>query len=32
MTERLAYSIAEAAEAIGVSQDTVYRLLQRGEV
>jgi len=32
MTERLAYSIAEAAEAIGISQDTVYRLIQRGEV
>ena len=32
MTERLAFSIAEAAEAIGISQDTVYRLIQRGEV
>ena len=29
MTKRLAYSIAEAAEAIGVSEDTVYRLIQR---
>lgn len=32
MTERLAYSIAEAADAIGISQDTVYRLIQRGKV
>jgi excisionase family DNA binding protein len=32
MTERLAYSIAEAAEAIGISRDTVYRLIQRAEV
>ena len=32
MPERLAYSIAEAAEAIGISRDTVYRLIQRGEV
>src|SRR5687767_8787596 len=32
MTERLAYSFAAAAEAIGISQDTVYRLIQRGEV
>lgn len=32
MTERLAFTIAEAAETIGVSQDTVYRLIQRGEV
>ena len=32
MTERLAYSIAEAAEAIGISQDTFYKLIQRGKV
>ena len=32
MTERLAYSIAEAAEAVGISQDTNYRLIQRGEL
>jgi excisionase family DNA binding protein len=32
MKERLAFSIAEAADAIGISRDTVYRLIQRGEI
>ena len=29
MAEKLAYSVAEAARALGVSRPTVYRLLDR---
>jgi len=29
---KLAYSPAEAAEVLGVCQDTVYRLLRRGKL
>jgi excisionase family DNA binding protein len=32
MTERLVLSVAEAAEALGVSDDLVYELTQRGEL
>lgn len=29
MNEKLAYSVAEAARALGVSRPTMYRLLER---
>jgi excisionase family DNA binding protein len=32
MTDRLVLSVAEAAEALGVSDDLVYELTQRGEL
>jgi excisionase family DNA binding protein len=31
-TERLAYSPSEAAEALGVSKPTVYKLLHNGQL
>ncbi len=32
MTDRLVLSVAEAAEALGVSDDLVYELTERGEL
>lgn len=32
MTDRLAYSVREAAEALGVSPRTIYRLISRGDL
>lgn len=32
MTERLAYRVPEAAEALGVSAKTVWRLIEQGEL
>lgn len=32
MTERLSYTVRETALALGVSPDTVYRLIDRGEL
>ncbi|MEO7443050.1 MAG: excisionase family DNA-binding protein [Acidimicrobiales bacterium] len=32
MTDRLTLSVAEAAEALGVSDDLVYELTERGEL
>ena len=32
MPDRLAYRPAEAAEAMGVSRDTIYRAMERGEL
>lgn len=32
MTERLAYSVREAARALSVSPRTIYRLIDRGEL
>ncbi len=32
MTDRLAYTIRETAELLGVSTDLVYKLCERGEL
>ncbi len=32
MSERIAYSVAEAAEALGISTDSVYNMVYRGAI
>lgn len=32
MTEKLSYTIAEAATALGLSRATLYKLIKRGEL
>jgi excisionase family DNA binding protein len=32
MTERLVYSVREAAEALGLGQSTVYEMVARGQL